>query len=68
MLADPEAKIAEDYDCICDIPFEKGEGRPYRATFIIDKDGILRYKSVAAKIDDERGKNIDELKRLVKYF
>ena len=49
-----------------DISFDKGEGKPHRATLIIDKEGVLRYKCIASSSDDDKSHNIDELLRLLK--
>ena len=63
MLADKTKTIAHDYGVVV----EDGEdqGLTYRATFIIDGEGILRHYSIN---DLPVGRNVDEVLRLVEAF
>ena len=60
MLADTTLKISRDYDCLIE-----EEGIAFRATYIIDGNGVLRYKQVG---DLPVGRNVDEFLRLVQAF
>ena len=57
MLADMTKKIGRDYGCLT-----KDEAMHLRATYIIDKKGILRHISVN---DTQVGRSVDEVLRLV---
>ena len=63
MVSDLTKQIARDYGVL----IEDGEdaGVAYRATFIIDKEGVLRQISVN---DLPVGRNVDETLRMVKAF
>ena len=63
MVADISKQIAKDYGALLD----QGEdnGVALRATFIIDKEGILRHMSYN---DLPVGRNVEEILRLVKAF
>lgn len=63
LVADISKKIATQYGCLID--HGDDEGVAYRATYIIDKEGILRHMSIS---DLPVGRNIDETLRLVKAF
>ena len=62
LIADITKSIAKSYNCLCDVG---DEGVAYRATYIIDKEGIVRHMSVN---DLPVGRNPDEYLRLVKAF
>jgi peroxiredoxin (alkyl hydroperoxide reductase subunit C) len=62
LVSDLNKTISSDYGCLCDI----GDvGVSYRATYIIDKNGIVRHSSIN---DLPVGRNPDEYLRLVKAF
>ena len=63
LLADMSHKIARDYGCL----IEEGPdaGIAFRATYIIDGDGVLRHMSIQ---DLPVGRNADEVLRLVQAF
>lgn len=63
LLADVNKNIAKSYGCL----IEDGDdaGIAFRATYIIDKNGIVRHSSVN---DLPVGRNPDEYLRLVKAF
>ena len=63
LIADVNKDVGKAYGVICDEGDEKGVA--YRATFIIDKEGILRHYSIN---DLPVGRNVDETLRLVKAF
>ena len=63
MVADVTKQIVKDYGCMVDHGDE--EGVAYRATYIIDTNGILRHYSIN---DLPVGRNIDEIYRLVTAF
>jgi alkyl hydroperoxide reductase subunit AhpC len=63
MIADITKQIAKDYGCLVD--HGDDEGVAYRATYIIDTEGILRHISIS---DLPVGRNVDEVLRLVKAF
>ena len=62
-ISDINKDIAKAYGCLC----EDGDdtGVAYRATYIIDKKGIVRHSSIN---DLPVGRNPDEYARLVKAF
>ena len=60
LLADPSLKISKSYGCLIE-----DEGITFRATYIIDKKGILRHISIN---DTPVGRNVDEVLRLVEAF
>jgi len=62
LLADITKKIASAYGCLAD---GENEGVAYRATYIIDKKGVLRHMTIS---DLPVGRSIDEVLRLVKAF
>jgi peroxiredoxin 2/4 len=64
MVADVSHEIAMKYDCMIS---DEGDdnGVSLRATFIIDGKGVIRHKSIG---DLQRGRNIDEVLRLVQAF
>ena len=43
MLADPTHKIGRNYGCLIEDEEDDACGVTMRATYIIDKDGILRH-------------------------
>ena len=63
MLADMSHQISRDYGCL----IEDGEdaGIAFRATYIIDGNGILRHLSIG---DLPVGRSVDETLRLVQAF
>lgn len=63
MVSDITKQIARDYGCL----IEDGDdaGVAFRATYIIDKEGVLRQCSIN---DLPVGRNVDEVLRLVKGF
>ena len=63
MVSDLTKSIARDYGVL----IEDGDdaGVAYRATFIIDKEGVLRQISVN---DLPVGRNVDETLRMVRAF
>ena len=63
LIADVNKDVGRAYGVICDKGDEKGVA--YRATFIIDKEGVLRHYSIN---DLPVGRNVDETLRLVKAF
>ncbi len=63
MLADMSHKISRDYGCLIE---DGGDaGIAFRATYIIDGDGILRHLSIG---DLPVGRSVDETLRLVQAF
>jgi alkyl hydroperoxide reductase subunit AhpC len=63
MLADVSKQISRDYGCL--IQDGGDAGISFRATYIIDKAGILRHMSIN---DLPVGRNADEFIRLVQAF
>ena len=63
MISDLTKSIARDYGCLFD--FSDDVGVALRATYIIDKEGILRQFS---QNDLPVGRNVDEVLRMVKAF
>ena len=63
LIADVNKKISTAYGCL--VQDGDDEGVAYRATYIIDKNGILRHLSMN---DLPVGRNADEVLRLVKAF
>ena len=63
LLADLNKEICTKYGCLVDEGGEKGVA--FRATYIIDTEGILRHMSIG---DLPVGRNVDEILRLVKAF
>ena len=63
MVADVTKKIASDYGCLLD--HSGDEGVALRATYIIDREGVLRQFSMN---DLPVGRNVDEVLRMVKAF
>ena len=63
MLSDLSHQISRDYGCL--IEDGPDAGISFRATYIIDKSGVLRHISVN---DLPVGRNPDETLRLVKAF
>lgn len=63
LIADINKQIARDYGCL----IEDGDdaGVAFRATYIIDKDQVVRHISIS---DLPVGRNVDETIRLVKAF
>jgi alkyl hydroperoxide reductase subunit AhpC len=63
LVSDINKNISRAYGCLC----EDGDdfGQSYRATYIIDKSGIVRHSSIN---DMPVGRNPDEYLRLVKAF
>eukprot|EP00823_Brevimastigomonas_motovehiculus_P002658 TRINITY_DN15_c0_g3_i1.p1 TRINITY_DN15_c0_g3~~TRINITY_DN15_c0_g3_i1.p1 ORF type:complete len:208 (-),score=26.36 TRINITY_DN15_c0_g3_i1:159-782(-) len=57
LLSDLTRKISKDYDCLLE-----DKGHSCRATYIIDKQGILRHISMN---DPPVGRSVDEVYRLV---
>ena len=64
MLADRTTQISSDYGCLCQIPGGDA-GCAYRATYIIDREGVLRHMTIG---DMPVGRNVDEVLRLVQAF
>ena len=64
MLADRTTQISSDYGCLCQIPGGDA-GCAYRATYIIDGNGILRHKAIN---DLPVGRDANEYIRLVQAF
>jgi alkyl hydroperoxide reductase subunit AhpC len=63
LVSDINKEISKAYGCLID---EGGDiGVSYRATYIIDKNGIVRHSSIN---DLPVGRNPDEYLRLVKAF
>lgn len=60
LLSDYKKDIAKKYDVLLE-----EEGVPLRGLFIIDKEGILRQKTIN---DLPVGRSVDEVLRLVKAF
>ena len=60
MLSDMSHNISKDYGCL--IEGDNDTGIALRATYIIDKIGILRHMSLS---DLPVGRNVDEVIRLV---
>lgn len=63
LIADIDKSIARKYGCL--IEDGPDAGVAFRATYIIDKDGILRHMSMN---DLPVGRNVEETLRLVKAF
>jgi len=63
MISDLTKSIARDYGCLLD--HSDDQGVALRATFIIDKEGVLRQFSMN---DLPVGRNVDEVLRMVKAF
>jgi alkyl hydroperoxide reductase subunit AhpC len=62
LIADVDRSLARDYGCL--IEDDSGDRyAPFRATYIIDKEGVLRHYSMN---DLPIGRNADEVLRLVK--
>jgi alkyl hydroperoxide reductase subunit AhpC len=63
LISDLNKEISRAYGCLCE---DGGEiGVSYRATYIIDRNGIVRHSSIN---DLPVGRNPDEYLRLVKAF
>ena len=65
MLSDKDHQIAKDYGCLIQDPEDGDNGVAFRATYIIDGEGILRHSSIN---DLPVGRNVDEFIRLVQAF
>jgi len=63
LVSDVNKKIAKAYGCL--VNDGDDDGVAFRATYIIDKTGILRHISIN---DLPVGRNIEEILRLVKAF
>ena len=63
LVADVTKSIAKSYGCLIDHGDDNGVA--FRATYIIDKNGIVRHISIN---DLPVGRNIDEVLRLVTAF
>jgi alkyl hydroperoxide reductase subunit AhpC len=63
LIADVNKKISTTYGCIVNTPEDNGVA--FRATYIIDKSGVVRHMSIS---DLPVGRNVDEILRLVKAF
>lgn len=63
MISDLNKEISRSYGCLCEDGDESGVS--YRATYIIDRNGIVRHSSIN---DLPVGRNPDEYLRLVKAF
>lgn len=63
MLADVSKDISKDYGCLIEDGGDAGVA--FRATYIIDKEGILRHQTIS---DLPVGRNADEFIRLVQAF
>ena len=65
MLSDLTHEISRDYGCLIQDPADGDQGVAFRATYIIDKKGILRHIAVN---DLPVGRSPDEYMRLVQAF
>lgn len=63
LVSDLNKEISRAYGCLCEDGDEAGVA--YRATYIIDRNGIVRHSSIN---DLPVGRNPDEYLRLVKAF
>jgi alkyl hydroperoxide reductase subunit AhpC len=63
LVADITKQISKAYGCL--IQDGDDNGIAFRATYIIDKNGIVRHISIS---DLPVGRNVDETLRLVKAF
>lgn len=63
MVSDLTKSISRDYGCLLDHSDDNGVA--LRATYVIDREGILRQFSIN---DLPVGRNVDEVLRLVKAF
>ena len=63
LVADVTKQIAKDYGCLIDHGGDNGVA--FRATYIIDRNGIIRHISIN---DLPVGRNTDEILRLVQAF
>jgi alkyl hydroperoxide reductase subunit AhpC len=63
ILSDLTKNIAKAYQCLCDVGDDVGVA--YRATYIIDRNQILRHYTIS---DLPVGRSVDETLRLVKAF
>lgn len=63
LLADVQKTMARAYGCLCDVGDDAGVA--YRATYIIDRNQVLRHVTIS---DLPVGRSIDEVLRLVKAF
>ena len=63
MVSDITKSISKSYGAL----IESGgdEGIAFRATYIIDREGVLRHMSIS---DLPVGRNVDEVLRLVQAF
>ena len=64
LISDLNKNISLAYGCLCQDGGED-DGVSYRATYIIDKNGMVRHSSIN---DLPVGRNPDEYLRLVKAF
>lgn len=65
LLADPTHKIGRQYGCLIEDEEDDACGVTMRATYIIDKDGVLRHLQCN---DLPVGRNAHEILRLVEAF
>ena len=65
MVSDLNKQIAKDYGCLIQDPTDGDDGVAFRATYIIDGNGVLRHYSIN---DLPVGRNVDEVLRLVKGY
>ena len=63
LIADTSHEIAQSFGCMIDKG--KHKGLALRATYIIDKEGVIRHMSMN---DIAVGRNVDEYLRLVQAF
>jgi len=63
LIADVSKQVAKDYGCLIDHGDDNGVA--FRATYVIDREGVLRHISMN---DLPVGRNIDEISRLVQAF
>ena len=63
LIADLSKQVAKDYGCLIDHGDDNGVA--FRATYIIDKNGVIRHISIN---DLPVGRNVDEILRLVQAF
>ena len=63
LISDINKTIATNYGCLCTDGDDNGVA--FRATYIIDRKGIVRHSSIN---DLPVGRNPDEYMRLVKAF
>ena len=63
LISDLSKDISKAYHCLCNEGDDVGVA--YRATYIIDRDQVLRHMTIS---DLPVGRSVDEVLRLVKAF